>query len=101
AVAKANALLTHARVTAQDAKAPEGDRLAALRVLGRSHGRRGHDLEILGGLVAPQNAATVQAAALAALAQIPGDQSAAVIIGGWGGYSPALKTQALDALLSR
>ena len=43
----------------------------------------------------------MQSAAIAALARMPAGRAAATLIAGWKGYSPALKSQALDALLSR
>jgi putative membrane-bound dehydrogenase-like protein len=94
-------LLNQARTTALDVQAPEAERLTMLHVLGRDQAQRELDLETLVKLLVPQNPAAIQAGALTALGRIPTDESARAIIGGWRGYSPALKAQALDLLLSR
>src|SRR5262249_6541091 len=72
--ARVELLLTHARITAQESKATEPERLAAVGLLGRLSGRRGRDFDILAGLLAPQQPAAIQSAALAALGQIPVDR---------------------------
>jgi putative membrane-bound dehydrogenase-like protein len=94
-------MLAQARATAADEGAAEPDRLAALAVLGRLPDQRDADLDALAKLLVPQNPASVQAAALAALGRVPDERVAAVLAGGWKGYTPALQSQALDLLLSR
>jgi hypothetical protein len=49
----------------------------------------------------PQNSAALQVAALSALGRIPADRVAEVAIGGWKRFSPALRSQVLDLLMSR
>jgi putative membrane-bound dehydrogenase-like protein len=94
-------LLTQARGTAADEKAAEAERVAAVNLLGRDPQRRDAELEVLGELLAPQNTAALQAAALAALGRIPEDRVVAVATAGWSGHTPSLKAQILDLLLSR
>jgi putative heme-binding domain-containing protein len=94
-------MLAQARTTAADEKAAEADRLAAVRVLGRERAKRDADRELLGKLLVPQNAAALQAAAVAALGRIPDPKVAEVLAAGWKGYTPALQAQVLDLLLSR
>src|SRR5262249_702626 len=43
----------------------------------------------------------IQAAAVQALGRVPDDKVAATLTAGWKGYSPTLKPQVLDVLLSR
>jgi putative membrane-bound dehydrogenase-like protein len=94
-------MLAHARATAAEEAAAEADRLAAAAVLGRSPEERDADLAALASLLVPQNPAALQAAALTALGRIPDERAAAVVTAGWKGCTPALKSQALDLLLSR
>jgi putative membrane-bound dehydrogenase-like protein len=99
--AQVRCMLDQARTAAADEDAAEPGRLAAVQVLGRVPGQRDADLEVLGKLLVPQNPAALQAAALAALGRIPDERVAAALTAGWKGYTPALKSQALDLLLSR
>jgi putative membrane-bound dehydrogenase-like protein len=94
-------MLNQARVTAADAKAAEPDRLAAVGVLGRDPAGRAEDVDILGGLLVPQNSADLQAAAVASLGRGADEQAARLLLSGWNGYTPALKSQVLDVLLGR
>jgi putative membrane-bound dehydrogenase-like protein len=94
-------VLAAARVTAADGKAAETDRRSAVHLLGREPARRVTDLALLGKLLVPQCPTALQSAALVALRRIPDERAAAVILDGWGSYTPALQTQALDLLLSR
>jgi putative heme-binding domain-containing protein len=89
-----------ARDVAGDERAGGAERLAALELIGRGP-RQAGDLSLLGGLLTPQNSVALQSAALAALGHLPGDQTATALLAGWKGYTPALKSQVLDLLLSR
>ncbi|MCC6417595.1 MAG: neutral/alkaline non-lysosomal ceramidase N-terminal domain-containing protein [Gemmataceae bacterium] len=93
--------LTQARATAVDEKAVEPVRLAALRVLGRDGARRTADVSLLAGLLGPQHPPALQAGAAAALGRIPDRAAAAALVKGWKSYSPSLRGQVLDLLLSR
>jgi putative membrane-bound dehydrogenase-like protein len=89
--------MSDARAVATKSQAALEDRLAAVTLLGRDTS----DRDVLSGLLAPQQPAAVQAAAAVALARIPGSESTKALTAGWGGYSPDLKSQVLDLLLSR
>jgi putative membrane-bound dehydrogenase-like protein len=90
-----------ARRIVGDAAAPESERVAATALLGRASGQRDADRAALGKLLTPQTPAALQVAAVTAMARIPGEATAAALLAGWGGYSPSLKSQVLDQLLSR
>ncbi|TXT22154.1 MAG: membrane-bound dehydrogenase, partial [Planctomycetota bacterium] len=75
--------------------------IASLPLLGRVPDRRGDDATIVGELLVPQAPVPVQTAAVAALARINHEASAAALMGGWRTFTPALRVQVLDALLSR
>ncbi len=101
ALDRIKAMVTQARATAAAEQAPEAERLAAVRLLGRLPGQRAADLAALGKLLVPQSSPALQTAAVAALGRVPGDRVAGILTGGWKGYTPALQTQVLDLLLSR
>jgi putative membrane-bound dehydrogenase-like protein len=90
-------LLDAARTLAGDERAPLDRRLVAIRVLGRSEG----DRAVLAGLLTPQNPETVQEAALRALARTGDRRVADVLMGGWKGYTPALRGGVLDIVMGR
>ncbi len=94
-------MLAQARVTAADVKAAEAERLAAVGVLGRDPADRVPDVDALGRLLVPQNSAAIQAAAVTALGRGGDEQSARLLLAGWNGYTPTLKSQVLDVLLGR
>jgi putative heme-binding domain-containing protein len=75
--------------------------IAALPLLGRATDQRSEDAKLVGELLVPQTPVTVQTAAIATLARINHDASASALLGGWRTFTPALRTQVLDALLSR
>lgn len=82
---------------------PESDKavLAALPLLGRGKGTRSEDAILIGELLVPQTSVPVQSAAVATLARIDNLQSMSALLSGWRTFTPALRTQVLDAFLSR
>ena len=94
-------LVAHARKLASDSTTAEPERVAALSLLGRDVGQRDADVKRLADLLAPQNAASLQAAAVAALGRIADARVPHLLSLEWGAHSPALKGQILDLLLSR
>ncbi len=74
---------------------------AALPLLGRVHDQRGEDSKLVGELLVPQTPVPVQTAAVATLARINHEASASALLSGWRTFTPALRTQVLDAVLSR
>jgi putative membrane-bound dehydrogenase-like protein len=55
----------------------------------------------LPGLLTPEVSPILQAAAVAGLTQIGGDETKAALTANWRSYTPALKTQVINALFSR
>jgi putative heme-binding domain-containing protein len=94
-------MLAEARNAVVDTTAAEPDRLAALRVLGREPAERAADVSALAKLLVPRNSVVLQSAAVAALGRIPEERVAGVLIPGWKSYTPTLKSQVLELLLSR
>jgi putative membrane-bound dehydrogenase-like protein len=100
-VTAARGLIENARAAALDEAKVLPDRLAAVALLNRDPARREADGKTLAELLTPRHPAALQAAAVTALARDSGDATARRVIAGWGGYSPVLRTQILDILLSR
>ena len=75
--------------------------LVSLPLLGRQPDQRGEDAKLVGGLLVPQAPIPVQTAAVAVLARINHADSAAALMGSWRTFTPVLRVQVLDALLSR
>lgn len=94
-------LFDAARATAPDANAPPSDRAAALRMLGRGASQQQEDLMVLASFLSPQSAHESQSAAADTLGKRRDAQSTGLLLHGWKVYGPVLRTQVLDALLSR
>ena len=94
-------LLDQARQVLLDEQAVLSDRAAAARLLGRRDAQRAGDIELLSGLVAPQNPAELQQAAIAALSATDDPQVLSVLIGQWRSHSPSTRSSIIDALLGR
>jgi putative membrane-bound dehydrogenase-like protein len=100
-LARLHDLFTAARTRVANAEAPQGDREAALRLLGRGAERRAADLAALAALLAPQTPVELQAAAVQALAKSGDDAVPGLLMTPWSGYGPELRSRVLDALLAR
>jgi putative membrane-bound dehydrogenase-like protein len=93
-------VLRHAMSVAQSSDAPEANRLVAVRLV--ANALEGTDREPLFlELLRPQNPVAVQSAALAALGRSEGAATARRMIEGWRSYTPTVRGQLLDLLLSR
>src|SRR5438552_2543664 len=101
ALRKLGGLLDYARKTAETAAASEGERLLAIRLLGRGPASQPEDVSRLGEILRPQFSAPVQQAALDRLKQINNTQVGETLLAGWKNYGPSLRTEVLSALLSR
>jgi putative heme-binding domain-containing protein len=93
-------MLKQCREMASNPKAMEPDRIAAIEVLGRQPKDQDADLAFLSQLLAPQNSAAIQSAALTGLGRMSGGRVADVLIAAWPSQSPGLKSQVLDLLLT-
>jgi putative membrane-bound dehydrogenase-like protein len=90
-------MMKHARATVTEPGAGTAERLAAISLLSRNPDER----DIIARLLTAQQPAAIQSAAAAALARMPDPASVTALLAGWDGYTPALKSQILDHLLSR
>lgn len=78
-----------------------GERLAAMRLLGRVPSERAADIALLAGLLTPQNSVETQSQAIARLAQIAGEETPKLLLAGWNSHTPPVRGQILDVLLGR
>jgi putative membrane-bound dehydrogenase-like protein len=94
-------LFAAARATLRDEKAARTDRLLAMRLVGRGLDRHAEDRKTLADLLVPQTPDEFQAAAVDALGRLPDARVPELLLRGWKGYGPALRSRVLDVLLRR
>src|SRR5262249_43208509 len=99
AVEQARPYFERAAAAARDAGRPGAERATAIRLLG--YGPFGVAAPMLQELLAPQNPGEVQLAAVRALAQHYSPQVAELLLTGWGGYSPTVRREVLEAVFAR
>jgi putative membrane-bound dehydrogenase-like protein len=95
------AMIRQARVTASSTAADDAERRLAVSLLGRAASQRDEDWKQLGELLTPQNSFALQSAAVAALGRSDDPSVPRRLTANWAAYSPTLKGQILDLLLSR
>jgi putative membrane-bound dehydrogenase-like protein len=94
-------LFDAARAAVANPRTSRDEQLPALRLLGRGTDQREKDLATLGDLLVPQTASDLQAVAVAALGQFRDPAIAEVLLRGWKGYGPGLRTEVIDVLCRR
>jgi len=94
-------IFSAARLVAGRQQAPEADRLAAIRLLGRDSTQREDDLKELEGLLRPEHSVAIQKAAVTVLNRLTQSTAADALLAGWKSHSPALREEVLAALCSR
>jgi len=94
-----DSLKAKARTIAVDRSAPEGDRLASVRLLSRSAGEESR--QVLMSLLAADQPEAVRSAALGGLGRSGDAGIAADLLSRWSDLTPALRGRALSLLLSR
>jgi putative membrane-bound dehydrogenase-like protein len=95
------AFIASARKLAGDDSAPPGDRVTALRLLGRIPADRAADREWIAHQLDPSEAIEVQLAAIRSLMRFDEGPSAEAVLARWRQLGPAVRAAALDALLAR
>ncbi|MBI1915617.1 MAG: c-type cytochrome [Planctomycetes bacterium] len=101
AVKRLSGLFDAARTAAGDRKAPTRLRLRAVALLGRGLERRDEDVKRLTGLLTPQTAEELRVAAVTSLGRLREVDVPELLLRGWGGYGPGLRSQVLDVLFRR
>jgi putative heme-binding domain-containing protein len=100
-VANLSGLFAAARELAAERKSSSADRAAAVRILGRGVDRRKEDAALLGSLLVPQTPEEVQMAAVAECGRLREGGVPELLLRGWKGYGPALRTLVLETLARR
>jgi putative membrane-bound dehydrogenase-like protein len=90
-----------ARRTALNRNAAASDRNLAIRLLGHGIGNDREDYKVIASVFTPQTPDELQITAMKSLSKGSDPSIARVLLKPWKGYSPALRTQALDVLLTR
>jgi putative membrane-bound dehydrogenase-like protein len=90
-----------ARKLAADGAAQESSRMTAIHLLGHEAEHQEEDLQLLGGLLKPENTLAVQLSALDTLKHIQSSQVPALLLADWKHHSPQLRAPILEVLLSR
>lgn len=101
AVNQLTPIFVWARSTAGNESAAEEQRLAALGLLGRGFDNQQADIDRLAALLGPRSSNKLQAATVAALAQLDDPRVPQVLLGAWKGLGADLRGQMLDVLLRR
>jgi len=101
AVKDVSGLFAAARELAVDRKAPLAERVQATRLLGRGLDHQQEDATLLAALLVPQTPDEVQAAAVAGLGRLRDERVPQLLLRGWKGYGPSLRTQVLEVLSRR
>ncbi len=95
------AMVDQARARAADTSIAEQERLRFLRFVGCSEVDRQKDLELLAGLLGPDQSPSLQQTALRVLSRIADDRVADIVLADWSSRTPAVNGPILDLLLSR
>jgi putative membrane-bound dehydrogenase-like protein len=95
------AAIATARALAADPEASPGDRVAAIRLLGRTKTDLDADRGTLAARLDPVESAEVQLAAIRGLTRLGDPAGAEPIVANWNRLGPTARASALDALLAR
>ncbi len=90
ALAGTDEIFSAARRVAAEAAASDGDRVAAIRLLGRNRSNQDEDFEFLAGLLGPQVSVEVQVAAIAALGRMNRPAVPERVLAGWRSHGSAV-----------
>ena len=100
-LASLDRVVNAARLANLPASANETRRMAAIKLLSHIPRQRPRLLKDLPALLTPESSPALQAAAASAFGRIADESSIGILTKNWRSYSPALKSQVIDILLSR
>ncbi len=95
------AIFDLARAAADAPETAPGDRVEAVRLLGRGLDHQREDREALARLLVPQAGAELQSAAVETLGRLRDREVPETLLKAWPSYTPRLKSLVLDVLLRR
>jgi putative membrane-bound dehydrogenase-like protein len=87
--------------SAADAGAPLAERIAAIRILARGIADDREDQKLLVSLLGPQSPDAVQTAAMQHLTRKSDVLAPSILLTRWKGYSPSLRAELIDIMLTR
>jgi putative heme-binding domain-containing protein len=94
-------LQQQARSAATSDQANPEERLASLSLLGRDPTRLAEDITILVALLGPSNFSALQSAAVTEMGRLDIKRLSAPLIAAWATFTPQVRSQVVDLLLSR
>ncbi|WP_169980768.1 PVC-type heme-binding CxxCH protein [Tautonia rosea] len=94
-------LVERAREVAAEESRAEEDRLAAIGLLGREPVGRTRDRVVLAALLRPQESVAIARAAVDAVSRLGSEEVPELLLKGWKGHGPTLRSAILDTLLGR
>jgi putative membrane-bound dehydrogenase-like protein len=101
AIRRIDAVLADARNQLNDPNAPEGLRIAAVKILGLRERDVPRDIAALAVTLVPQNSAVLQIAAVDRLGELKGDEVPGLLLRGWKSHRPAIRDRIVEILLRR
>jgi putative membrane-bound dehydrogenase-like protein len=94
-------LFAAARAKLADKKGGGEEQTLAVRLLGRGLDQHEEDVKRLASLLVPQTPEDLQAAAVTTLGKLRDARVPELLLKGWKGYGPALRSRVVDVLLQR
>jgi putative membrane-bound dehydrogenase-like protein len=94
-------LFDAARAAMRNERTPHEERVQAIRLPGRGLGHVAEDRAALANLLVPQVEEAIQAAAVGTLGRLHDPAVPELLLRGWKGHGPALRSQILDVLFRR
>ena len=95
--ARFDKMVEDAVAIAEDEEKPVADRVAAVRLLGFFDFSAGG--EVLSEVLNPRSSPKIQLAAVEALSRMEHEDVSDALLANWSGFSPAVRTEVIDALL--
>ena len=95
--ARFDKMVEDAVAIAEDVEKPVADRVAAVRLLGFFDFSAGG--EVLSEVLNPRSSPKIQLAAVEALSRMEHEDVSDALLANWSGFSPAVRTEVIDALL--
>ena len=94
-------LFTDARALVAEESAAMDRRVAAMQILGRGVDRQEEDLNLLAAMLIPQTPIDLQLAVVDCMARLPHRQVPELLLEGWSGHGPRVRSAVLDVVMSR
>jgi len=94
-------VMASARRIALHDDSPERQRKAAIRLMARKAGTLAADIDSLGSLLGVQTPGEIQVVTVSRLGELSASEVPEVLIAGWRGYTPSIRSEVLNVLTTR